>query len=87
MTQDESMQSRVQRMAQSLAPGFDETRLKLARAIAGAEDGRLIEQTERIIFDELNRLKTKSQEAGLQERVVQAEAAFSPCGAATQASQ
>lgn len=86
MTQDESMQWRAERVARSLAPGFDAARLKLAWAIAEAEDGRLIEQTERVIFEELNRLKAKSQEVGLQARVHQAEAAFSPSGAAAEAS-
>ena len=87
MTQDGSMQNRVERVAQSLAPQFDAVRLKLARAIAAAEDGRLIEQTERIIFAELNRLKTTTQEVGLQERVDEAEAVFSPSGASAEAWQ
>jgi hypothetical protein len=55
--------------------------------MAAAEDGRLIEQTERIIFDDLNRLKSTAQEVGLQERVHQAEAAFSPCGAKAKAAE
>jgi len=87
MTQDESVQDRVERVAQALAPQFDQARMKLARAIAAAESGRLIEQSERVIFDELNRLKSTSQEIGLQERVHEAEAAFSPGGATAQASQ
>jgi len=87
MTQDGSMQNRVERVAQLLTPQFDAALLKLARAIAAAEDGRLVDQTERIIFEELNRLKTTTQEVGLQARVHEAEAAFSPSGAAAEASQ
>jgi hypothetical protein len=34
------------------------------------------------IFEELNRLKSKSQEVGLQQRIEAAEAAFSPSGQA-----
>jgi predicted component of type VI protein secretion system len=86
MTQDGSVQDRVERVAQSLAPSFDAVRLKLARAFAQAEAGQVIEQTERIIFEELNHLKTTSQEVGLQERVHEAQAAFSPSGATGQAS-
>ena len=91
MTQDgsspEARPWRVERVTQALGPCFDAARLKLAQAIAAAEDGRLIEQTERIIFDELNHLKSTSQEVGLQERVQEAEAAFSPCGAKAKASE
>ncbi len=87
MTQDGSMQDRVERMAQALMPQFDEARMKLARALAAAEEGRLIEQSERVIFDELNRLKTTAQEIGLRERVHEVESAFSPGGAPRQALQ
>jgi hypothetical protein len=87
MTQDGSMQDRVDRVAQLLAGEFDEVRLKLAQAIASAEDGRVIEQTERIIFEDLNRLRTTTQQVGVQERIHEAEAAFSPSGAPSEASQ
>ena len=52
MTQDGSVQDRVERVAQSLAPSFDAVRLKLARAFA-AHENQVIEQTERIIFEEV----------------------------------
>ena len=32
------------------------------------------------IFEQMNRLKTKCQQIGLQERIDEAEAAFSPSG-------
>ena len=82
MAQDEQQQERVERIAKALGPHFDETRFRLARRIAEAEDGWLVEQTEMPIFEELNRLKSKSQEVGLQERIQEAEAAFSPSGQA-----
>ena len=83
MTQDERKQKeRIERIAKALEPRFDEARMKLARQFAQAEDGRLIEQTEMSVFNELNRLKTASQEVGLQERIAEAEAAFSPRGQA-----
>ena len=87
MAQDEQQQERVERIAKALGPHFDQTRFKLAKRIAEAEDGWLVEQTEMPIFDELNRLKTTSQEVGLQERTEAAEAAFSPSGQARQAPQ
>lgn len=87
MTQDESEQDRVDRVAQSLAPKFDQTRMDLAKAIIAAEDGHVIEQTERIIYDQLNRLKTTTQQVGMQERVQEAEAAFFPSCQATKTSQ
>lgn len=86
MAQDEQQQESAERIAKALGPHFDETRFRLAQRIAEAEDGWLVEQTEMPIFEELNRLKTKSQEVGLQERVQAAEAAFSPSGQAGQAS-
>ena len=59
MAQDSSQaQARTQRIAQALAPHFDQARLRLAAQIAGAQEGHLIEQTEMLIFDELNRLKS-----------------------------
>src|ERR1017187_962918 len=59
MAQDSSQaQARTQRIAQALAPHFDQARLRLAAQIAGAQEGHLIEQTEMLIFDELKRLKT-----------------------------
>jgi predicted molibdopterin-dependent oxidoreductase YjgC len=82
MAQDEQQQERIERIAQVLEPHFDQTRLRLAQRIAQAEDGRLVEQTEMPIFEELNRLKSKSQEVGLQQRIEAAEAAFSPSGQA-----
>ncbi len=85
MAQDEQLQERVERIAKALAPHFDQSRLTLAKRIAQAEDGWLIEQTEMPIFEELNRLKTKSQEVGLQERIRVTEAAFSPSGQTRQA--
>lgn len=87
MAQDEQQQACVERIAKALGPHFDQTRFMLAKRIAQAEDGRLVEQTEMPIFEELNRLKTKSQEVGLQERIQAAEAAFSPSGQAGQAPQ
>ena len=87
MAQDEQQQKRVERIAKVLEPHFDESRFVLAQRIAQAEDGRLVEQTEMPIFEELNRLKTKSQQVGLQERIQAAEAAFSPSGQAGQAPQ
>lgn len=71
---------RIGRIAQALVPHFDQARMKLARQIAGAQEGQLVEQTEMVIFEELNRLKTTAQEVGLQERVREAEEAFSPSG-------
>jgi hypothetical protein len=83
MAQDEPQQrERMERIAKALKPRFDEARLKLAKQFAQAQDGRLIEQTEMHIFEELNRLKTTTQEVGLQERIQEAEAAFSPSGQA-----
>jgi hypothetical protein len=83
MGQDERVQKeRIERIAKALQPRFDEARLKLARQFAQAEDGWLIEQTEMLVFDELNRLKTATQEVGLQERIQEADAAFFPCGQA-----
>ena len=80
MAQDEQQQKRVERIAKALEPHFDESRFTLAQRIAQAEDGWLIEQTERPIFEELNRLKTKTQEVGLQERIRATKSAFSPSG-------
>ena len=80
MAQDEQQQKRVERIAKALEPHFDESRFTLAQRIAQAEDGWLIEQTEMPIFEELNRLKTKTQQVGLQERIRTAESAFSPSG-------
>jgi len=71
-------QDRAARIAESLRPSFDAARLKLARQFAEAEEGRLIEQTERVVFESLNGLKTTTQEVGLQERIGESEAAFSP---------
>jgi len=85
MAQDEQQQERVERIAKALEPHFDQSRFMLAKRIAQAEDGWLIEQTEMPIFEELNRLKTKSQEVGLQERIRATEAAFSPSGQTRQA--
>jgi hypothetical protein len=83
MAQEEPRQKeRVERIAEALRARFDEARLKLAGQFAQAEDGRLIEQTEMAVFEELNRLKTTTQEVGLQERIQEAEAAFSPSGQA-----
>ena len=87
MAQDEQQQERVERIAKALEPHFDQSRFMLATGIAQAEDGRLVEQTEMPILEELNRLKTKSQEVGLQERIQAAEAAFSPSGQAGEAPQ
>ncbi len=78
MAQDEPAAQRVERIAQALQPQFDQARYKLARQFAQARDGHLIEQTENEVFAELNRLKTSSQEVGLQERLQEAEAAFFP---------
>jgi len=80
MAQDESTSQRAERIAKALESHFDEARHQLARQFALAQDGWLIEQTEMPIFEELNRLKTKAQEIGLQERIKEAEAAFSPSG-------
>ncbi len=80
MAQDELQSDRVERIALALSPHFDDTCMALARQIAQAQDGRLIEQTEMLIFEQMNRLKTKCQEVGLQERIDEAEAAFSPSG-------
>jgi len=80
MAQDEQQQERVERIAKALESHFDESRLTLAKRIAQAEDGGLIEQTEMPIFEELNRLKTKPQQVGVQERIRTAESAFSPSG-------
>jgi len=80
MAQDEQQQERVERIAKALESHFDESRLTLAKRIAQAEDGGLIEQTEMPIFEELNRLKTKTQQVGVQERIRTAESAFSPSG-------
>ena len=85
--QQQQQQERVERIAKALAPHFEQTRFTLAKRIAQAEDGRLVEQTEMPIFEELNRLRTKSQEVGLQERIQAAEAAFSPSGQAGRAPQ
>jgi len=78
-------QDRVEQIARALAPHFDRARRKLAGQIAQAQDGHLIEQTEMLIFEELNRLKTTAQEVGMQARVEEAEAAFSPSGPAAKA--
>lgn len=79
MAQDEPQQrERMERIAEALKPRFDEARLKLARQFAQAQHGHLIEQTEMQVFEELNRLKTTTQEVGLRERVQEVEAAFSP---------
>ena len=80
MAQDEQQQERVERIAKALQPDFDESRFTRAKRIAQAEDGWLIEQTERPIFEELNRLKTKPQEVGPQERIRATESAFCPSG-------
>ena len=83
MAQDGPQQAkRVERIAKALAAQFDQTRLRIARQIAQAQEGHLIEQTEMTIFEELNRLKTRSQEVGLQERIQEAQEAFSPSGQA-----
>ena len=83
MAQDEPQQrERMERIAKALKPRFDEARLKLAKQFAQAQDGHLVEQTEMHVFEELNRLKTATQEVGLQERIQEAEAAFSPSGQA-----
>ncbi len=87
MAQDEQQQECFERIAKALEPHFDQTRFTLAKRIAQAEDGRLVEQTEMPIFEELNRLKTKSQQVGLQDRVQAAEATFSPSGQAAEAAQ
>ena len=78
---------RMERIAQALAPHFEQARLKLAGQMAQAQEGRLIEQTEMLIFEELNRLKTTAQEVGLQERVRETEEAFSPSGPAAKDAQ
>lgn len=81
MAQDEPQQrQRMERIAEALKPRFDEARLKLARQFAQAQEGHLVEETEMQVFEELNRLKTATQEVGLQERIQEAEAAFSPSG-------
>ena len=80
-------QERIGRIAQALAPHFDQARLKLAAQIAQAQEGHLVEQTEMTIFEELNRLKTRAQEVGLQARIVEVEEAFSPSGPAAEAAQ
>jgi hypothetical protein len=85
MAQDEPAPERVERIAQALQPHFDQARYKLARQFAQAHHGHLIEQTENEVFTELNRLKTTSQEVGLQQRIDEAEAAFSPSGPPGQA--
>ena len=83
MAQDEPrQQERIERIAKALKPRFDEVRLKLAKQFAQAQEGWLIEQTEMAVFEELNRLKTTTQEVGLQDRIQEAEAAFSPSGQA-----
>lgn len=83
MAQDEPQErARMERIAEALKPRFDAARLKLARQFAQAQDGHLIEQTEMQVFEELNRLKTTTQEVGLRERIQEAEAAFSPSGPA-----
>lgn len=87
MAQDEQQQERVERIAKALGPDFEQSRYRLAKRIAEAEDGCLVEQTERPVFEELNRLKTKTQEVGLQERIQIAEAAFSPSGQTREAAQ
>lgn len=73
--------ARAERIAEALRPSFDAARLKLAERFAQAEEGRLIEQTERAVFESLNRLKTTTQEVGIQQRIADAESAFSPSGA------
>jgi len=76
---------RQERIAEALRPFFDEARLRLAGVAAQARDGQLVEQTEMPIFEELNRLKRQCQEIALQERVTEAEAAFSPSSPPTKA--
>ena len=87
MAQDEQQHERVERIAKALEPHFDQSRFTLAKRVAQAEDGWLIEQTEMPIFEELNRLKTKTQEVGLQERIRTTEVSFSPSGQTRQAPQ
>lgn len=82
MAQDGPQPGRVQRIAEALAPHFECTRLALAEQFAQAPEGRLIDQTEMPVFEALNRLKTRCQEVGIQERIAEAEAAFSPPGQA-----
>lgn len=82
MPQSKQSDKSVKQIAQALKPHFDQTRLMLAQQIAQAEDGYLIEQTERPIFEALNRLKTTTQQVSLQERIQVAESAFSPSGQA-----
>jgi hypothetical protein len=87
MAQEGPPQERMERIAQALQPRFDEARWKLARQFAQAEEGQLIEQTEGLVFAELNRLKTSAQEVGLQQRIEEAEGAFSPSGPAGKAAR
>jgi len=87
MAQEGPPQERMERIAQALQPRFDAARFKLARQFAQAEEGRLIEQTEGLVFEELNRLKTSTQEVGLQQRIDEAEGAFSPSGPARKAAR
>ncbi|MGB7547925.1 MAG: hypothetical protein WBM14_09255 [Terracidiphilus sp.] len=85
MAQEGRPSERMERIAKALQPRFDEARFKLAQQFAQAQEGRLIEQTEGRVFEELNRLKTRAQEVGLQERIDEAEAAFSPSSPAGKA--
>lgn len=87
MAQDGQTEDRVTRIADALSPKFDAVRWNLAQRIAEAEEGQLIEQTEMDIFEELNRLKSHTQEAGLQARIDEAEADFFPSGQTGEAAE
>lgn len=85
MTETQDQQELRERLRQQLGPAFEKALDEAVKVYAQARVGRLIDDTEEGWDQVLKRLAEQVQQGGLQQRVEQIEADFSPSGQETQA--
>lgn len=80
MPMDGKVSVRAAEIEDVLKAEFDAARREVAWSLAEAEEGDLIQQSERPIFDRINQLKQQTMAQGLQHRIDEIEASFFPSG-------